>query len=158
MSSVFLDTNFFLDLLDAGRRRYPEAKELLELFVAGNTPLYTSSDIISTVSYFLQKRLNIKQAVTHIDLIVRHVTILTADNEDFVRLNTLLLEALEAQDEMTIDYEDCMQLFLANKHNVANLLTSDQRFCKGVSEKFPVRIVTLEEMVARYKELQGAAS
>lgn len=158
MSSVFLDTNFFLDLLDAGRRRYPEAKELLELFVAGNTPLYTSSDIISTVSYFLQKRLNIKQAVTHIDLIVRHVTILTADNEDFARLNTLLLEAFEAHGDMTIDYEDCMQLFLSNKHNIANLLTSDQRFCKGVSEKFPVRIVTLEEMVARYKEIQGAAS
>ena len=77
MNSIFLDTNFFLDIFDSKRERYPKAKQTLEQFLANDTKLYTSSDIISTISYFLQKKLDLKACVVNIDLIVQEVTVLS---------------------------------------------------------------------------------
>lgn len=144
MNSIFLDTNFFLDIFDVKRERHLKAKEVLELFLANSVELYTSSDIINTISYFLQKKLDLKSSVINIDFIVQQVTILIADNEDFIKLNQMILQKLEEDSNLNIDYEDCMQLFLANKHEVENILTSDKRFCKGIEGNYFVNIVSLE--------------
>jgi len=144
MSSLFLDTNFFLDIFDASRDRHPKAKEVLEHFLHNNTALYTSSDIIATISYFLQKRLDIQSCVTTIDYIVQRVTVLTANNQDFIELNKNILELLKRDATLTIDYEDCMQLFLAHKYGVERLLTSDNRFCQRVVEEYSVEVVGLD--------------
>ena len=37
----------------------------------------------------------------------------------------MILEKMEEDSDLNIDYEDCMQLFLVNKHNVKNMLTED---------------------------------
>ena len=42
---------------------------------------------------------------------------------------------MEEDSDLNIDYEDCMQLFLANKHNVKNMLASDKSFCKGIKQE-----------------------
>jgi len=145
MNSIFLDTNFFLDVFDAKRERHPRAKEVLELFLSRDVKLYTSSDIISTISYFLQKKLDLKNAVTNIDFIVQQVVVLVADNEDFVKLSQTILAELEINSNLNIDYEDCMQLFLAHKHGVENILTSDKRFCQGIEGHYFVNILGLED-------------
>ncbi len=56
----------------------------------------------------------------------------------------MILQKLEEDSNLNIDYEDCMQLFLANKHEVENILTSDKRFCKGIEGNYFVNIVSLE--------------
>ncbi len=145
MNSVFLDTNFFLDIFDKKRERHPKAKEVLKLFLDNNVELYTSSDIISTISYFLQKKLDLKSSVTNIDYIVQQVTILVATNKDFMELNQIIFQKIEEDTKLNIDYEDCMQLFLANKYNVKSILTSDKSFCNGIKQNYNVEVITLEE-------------
>ena len=145
MNSIFLDTDFFLDIFDKKRERHLKATEVLKLFLSNSVELYTSSDIISTISYFLQKKLDLKNSVTHIDFIVQEVIILVADNEDFITLNQIILQELEDNIDLNIDYEDCMQLFLANKHQVQNILTSDKRFCEGIAENYFLNIISLED-------------
>jgi len=116
----------------------------------GNTfklALYTSSDIISTISYFLQKNLDLKNTVINIDFIVQQVNILVASNEDFMELNKMILEKIEEDSTLKIDYEDCMQLFLAQKHKIKNMLTSDKKFCKGIKQKYDILVVSLDDML-----------
>ena len=145
MSSVFLDTNFFLDVLDKRRERHNQAKEVLKFFLDNDVTLYTSSDIISTISYFLQKKLDLKSTVINIDFIVQRVNILVATNEDFIQLNKTILQKIEEDSSLKIDYEDCMQLFLAYKHKVKNILTSDKSFCKGIKQEYDILIVDLDD-------------
>ncbi len=145
MNSIFLDTNFFLDIFDSKRERHPKAKKVLELFLENNVDLYSSSDVISTISYFLQKKLDLKNSVTNIGFIVQQVMILSVDNDDFIQLNQIILQKLEMHSDLNIDYEDCMQLFLADKHNIENVLTSDKRFCKGIEGDYSVNIVALDD-------------
>lgn len=144
MSSVFLDTNFFLDIFDASRQRHPKAKAALEHLLQNDTALFTSADIIATISYFLQKRLDTQNCVTTIDYIVQRVTVLTANNQDFIELNKNILELLKTDATLNIDYEDCMQLFLAHKYEIEKLLTSDNRFCQRVVEEYSVEVVGLD--------------
>ena len=107
-------------------------------------------DIISTISYFLQKKLNLKDTVINIDFIVQQVSILVATNEDFMELNKTILEQIEEDNSLNIDYEDCMQLFLANKHNVKNILTSDKSFCKNIKQKYDILVVALDDALIDY--------
>lgn len=141
-----MDTNFFLDIFDISRKRHLKAKEALEKFLANDTQLYTSSDIISTISYFLQKRLDIQTTVATIDYIVQKVSILVANNQDFIILNKSILELLKTDTTLNLDYEDCMQLFLAHKYSVEQLLTSDTKFCQKAIEKYGVKIVELDTL------------
>ncbi len=144
MNSIFLDTNFFLDIFDAKRERHPKSKLLLEKFLNTDTKLSTSSDIISTISYFLQKKLDLKTCVENIDFIVQEVTILSSVNSDFITLNQLMMEKIQKDSTLNIDYEDCMQLYLANKYSCDCMLTSDKNFCKGIKEGFGVEVVDLD--------------
>ena len=149
MNSVFLDANFFLDVIDAKCERHVRAKEALERLLSEGVELYTSSDIIATVSCFLQKKLDLKNAVIHVDVIVRQVEVLAADNADFVRLNQILLNEIEKNRKLQADCEDCMQLFLADKHQVQNILTSDKKFCAGMADRFFVNVVGLEDFLGK---------
>ena len=144
MTKVFLDTNFFLDILDVSRERHQQAQVCLNYFLESGIKLYTSSDIISTISYFLQKRLAINEVVRNIDFIVQEITVLSGDNSDFIALNKLILKSLEKSD-LKIDYEDCMQFYLAGKYECDTILTSDKQFCQGASKVFDVEIVSLDE-------------
>jgi predicted nucleic acid-binding protein len=145
MNSVFLDTNFFLDIFEVKRERHPKAKKVLENFLANDVQLYTSSDIISTISYFLQKKLDLKTSVVNIEFVVQKVIILSCTNDDFIELNALILNQIKVNEKLKIDYEDCMQFYLANKHSVKLMLTSDKRFCEGIGENFNVAVVSLDE-------------
>jgi len=146
MNSVFLDTNFFLDIFDSSRGRHPKAKVALEYFLERDIGLYTSSDIIATISYFLQKHLTIQQCVINIEYIVQKVKVLSAINSDFIALNRQILEQYSLNDRLKIDYEDCMQLFLAHKYNVEAIVTSDKNFCSGIKEHFQVNVMSLDDL------------
>ena len=144
MTKLFLDTNFFLDILNASRERHLKSQLCLNYFLENDIKLYTSSDIISTISYFLQKKLAMNEVVKNIDYIVQEVTILTGDNSDFITLNQLIFHHLEKND-LKIDYEDCMQLYLAEKYGCDTILTSDKQFCQGLHRMFNVGIESLDD-------------
>ena len=143
MTKIFLDTNFFLDILDASRARHKQAQTCLSYFLESGIKLHTSSDIISTISYFLQKRLAMNEVVRNIDFIIQEIVILSGDNSDFIILNQLILKSLE-KSSLKIDYEDCMQLYLADKYGCDTMLTSDKRFCQGINEIFDVKVLSLD--------------
>ncbi len=143
MNSLFLDTNFFLDILDKSRQRHSQANNILIKLLENSVSLYSSSDIISTISYFLQKRLSIKDTVLNIGYIVKSVQVLSSTNQDFLELNRLILKNYT---DSKIDYEDCMQLFLANKYKIDAILTSDKRFCEGFIKLFNVRLLSLDDI------------
>jgi len=143
MNSVFLDTNFFLDILDKSRERHDQANSALVKLIEQDIRLYTSSDIISTISYFLQKRLSIKETVANIGNIVESVKVLSSTNSDFLELNRVILRH---NTNSKIDYEDCMQLYLANKHKVDAILTTDKSFCEGLTRLFDVDVISLGEI------------
>ena len=148
MNSLFLDTKFFLDILETSRERHEQAKKILNSLVENEVKLYTSSDIISTVSYFLQKRLKLKTCIKQIDSIVKEVGVLSANSEDFIALNAHILDTLKEDDTLNIDYEDCMQLYLSNKYSCEYILTSDKKFCRGMEKEYSVKIVNLDEVIA----------
>ena len=105
--------------------------------------LYTSSDIISTISYFLQKRLSTKETVANIGNIVESVKVLSFTNSDFLELNRVILRH---NTNSKIDYEDCMQLYLANKYKMDAIITNDKKFCEGISKLFTVDILSLDDI------------
>ena len=144
MIKVFLDTNFFLDILDVSRERHQQAQVCLNYFLESGIKLYTSSDIISTISYFLQKRLAMNEVVENIDYIVQEITVLSGGNSDFIALNQLIVKNLK-KSGLKIDYEVCMQFYLAGKYACDTILTSDKQFCQGMSKVFDVGIVSLDE-------------
>jgi len=146
MNSIFLDTNFFLDIFDVKRARHTKAKACLVSLLDQNIVLYTSSDIISTISYFLQKELSLEACVRNIGFIVDEVTVLSADNSDFAALNNSIMEKLK-EHNLKIDYEDCMQMYLAHKNNCQYLLTSDKRFCQEIKKEFSIEVIDLEYCV-----------
>ena len=121
------------------------------VFLDNDMILYTSSDIISTVSYFLQKKLNLKTTVINIDFIVQQVNILVPSNEDFMHLNKMILEKIEENSSLKINHEDCIQLFLAHKYKVKNMLTSDKSFCKGIKQEYDILVVDLDNMLVDYR-------
>ncbi len=143
MNSLFLDTNFFLDILDKSRQRHLRANKILIKLLENSVDLYTSSDIISTISYFLQKKLSIRETTLNVGYIVESVKILSPTNQDFFELNRLILKNLRAS---KIDYEDCMQLYLANKYKIDAIITSDKSFCEGISKLFTVDIFSLDDI------------
>ena len=143
MHSVFLDTNFFLDILDKSRPRHDRANAVLVTFIEHNVQLYTSSDIMSTVSYFLQKSLGIQKTVLSIGYIIESVDVLSLTNSDFLALNEIILKYYSGGH---IDYEDCMQMYLAHKHRIDAIVTSDKRFCETMRKFFDMDIVLLDDI------------
>ena len=139
MSKFFLDTNFFLDIADSSRARHSKARRCLVELLSTDKELYTSSDILTTIAYFVQKYADLTGYRTTIDIICNDITILCANNEDFILLNKLL----EGKSN-TIDYEDALQFYLANKYNCSHLVTSDLSFCKTLNTNFETHIIDIE--------------
>lgn len=140
MSSFFLDANFFLDITDASRKRHALASACLEKLLENDAALFTSSDILTTVAYFVQKYADLSSCVTTIDSIVREIKVICAMNDDFISLNSQL-----AAMTSSIDYEDALQFYLANKQECEYLVTSDNKFCRGFGEGFKTDIIDLEK-------------
>ena len=67
----------------------------------------------------------------------------------FLELNRIILKN---SNNLKIDYEDCMQLYLANRYKVEAILTSDTTFCGGLHQLFSVEILSLDEYLKRYQD------
>ena len=76
--------------------------------------------------------------VLNIDYIVESVEVISSTNSDFLELNRMILNhSINSK----IDYEDCMQLYLANKYNIDNISTTDKSFCEGLVKLFEIDIL-----------------
>ena len=138
MKKYFLDTNFFLDVADEQRSRHAEAAQCFRRLLAQETLLFTSSDILTTVAYFVQKHGNLAQCLQVMGMIAGEVTIVCADNNDFLKINRILHDTNPQN-----DYEDALQLYLADKAGCDYLITSDNTFCQHLRNAFSPQITGL---------------
>ena len=140
MNKYFLDANFLLDVSDVARPRHGKAFACLTKLLSGNGMLCTSSDILTTIAYFVQKQNGIERCLEVMEMIASEVEILCADNQDILKLNRLLHASGKKN-----DYEDALQFYLADKHGCSHLVTSDVKFCQHLRDTFTPSVIGLEE-------------
>lgn len=140
MNKYFLDTNFFLDVTDNKRPRHALAADCFRQLLEQKSMLFTSSDILTTVAYFVQKHENLEQCLKVMGMIASEVEIVCAGNSDFLKLNRIL-QGTNSQN----DYEDALQLYLADKSGCDCLITSDNKFCQHLREIFSPVVIGLNE-------------
>ena len=141
MNKYFLDTNFFLDVADSKRQRHSLAADCFRRLLKQESRLFTSSDILTTVAYFVQKHENLAQCLNVMDMIANEVEIVCANNSDFLKLN-LILQSGNSKN----DYEDALQLYLADKSDCDYLITSDNKFCQYLREVFTLKVIGLSDV------------
>ena len=141
MNKYFLDTNFFLDVADSKRERHPLAADCFRRLLEQESMLFTSSDILTTVAYFVQKHENLAQCLNVMDMIANEVEIVCASNSDFLKLN-LILQSGNSKN----DYEDALQFYLADKSDCDYLITSDNKFCQHLREAFTLKVIGLSDV------------
>ena len=141
MNKYFLDTNFFLDVADSKRERHLLAADCFRRLLEQESRLFTSSDILTTVAYFVQKHENLAQCLNVMDMIANEVEIVCASNSDFLKLN-LILQSGNSKN----DYEDALQLYLADKSDCDYLITSDNKFCEHLREAFTLKVIGLSDV------------
>lgn len=139
MNKYFLDTNFFLDVSDSARKRHAAAVACFNGLLEGDATLCTSSDILTTVAYFVQKHEDLARCLDVMEMIANEVEIVCADNQDFLKLNRILRDLTGKH-----DYEDALQFYLADKSGCSHLVTSDVKFCQGLREVFRPLVMGLE--------------
>lgn len=138
MNKYFLDTNFFLDVADSKHQRHLLAADCFRRLLEQENRLFTSSDILTTVAYFVQKHENLEQCLKVMDMIASEVEIVCATNNDFLKLNHIL-----QTENSKNDYEDALQFYLADKSECHYLITSDNKFCEHLREVFTTEIIGL---------------
>ena len=140
MTKYFLDANFFLDVSNSERPRYGKALACLNRLIDGDDALCTSSDILTTVAYFVQKQGGIERCLDVMEMIAGEVEIVCANNQDFLKLNRILRDSGKKN-----DYEDALQFYLADKNGCTYLITSDLKFCQHLRDVFTPEVQNLEE-------------
>lgn len=141
MNKYFLDTNFFLDVADSKRSRHLLAVNCFHQLLAQDSLLCTSSDILTTVAYFVQKHEDLERCLQVMDMIANEVDIVCAGNIDFLKLNHILRNESNKN-----DYEDALQFYLADKSGCHYLITSDNKFCQHLRESFSPTVIGLSEL------------
>nr|CAA6827565.1 MAG: Unknown protein [uncultured Thiotrichaceae bacterium] len=141
MNKYFLDTNFFLDVVDNKRQRHALAADCLRRLLEQKNRLFTSSDILTTVAYFVQKHEDLERCLTVMDMIANEVEIVCADNNDCLEINRILQRGNSKN-----DYEDALQLYLADKSGCNFLITSDNKFCQHLRETFAPEVIGLADV------------
>lgn len=140
MNKYFLDANFFLDISTEDRPRHSAAAACLNKLIDSECALYTSSDILTTIAYFMQKQQGIERCLEVIDMIAHEIEIVCAGNQDILKLNQILHTSGQNN-----DYEDALQLYLADKSGCTHLITSDAKFCQHLRDSFSPTVIGLEE-------------
>ena len=96
---------------------------------------------MTTVAYFVQKHEDLAQCLNVMDMIANEVEIVCASNSDFLKLN-LILQSGNSKN----DYEDALQLYLADKADCDYLITSDNKFCQHLRETFTLKVIGLSDV------------
>ena len=112
--SLFVDSDVILDLFLERQPFYKFSQTLLNSLNQENYQLYTSALIIANVHYFLSKSLSDKSmAKQKIKLLTHFINILSVGIED-------IQAAINSTGN---DFEDSIQIHIAQKHNCNAIIT-----------------------------------
>jgi len=125
MTKLFLDANILIDISDSSR---PFSKESSELFnhILDNTlqyELYTSCDLLTTIYYILNRKLDKKVVLEQIKTLNQFIHIIEFGNQE-VDEALYLMEKNEAFS----DLEDTIQFVMARKERCDYIISNDKGF------------------------------
>lgn len=126
LNRVYVDTNIFIDLLDATRPFAKDTSNIIRKMLTNGTLLYINSDTVTNTFYVLskQKKYTQKELLGLMSKMVSIFMIVPVEYKDVTDTITL------CKDENTAfeDYEDALQYICAKKSDAALILTNDQGF------------------------------
>ncbi len=126
VNRVYVDTNIFIDLLDATRPFAKDTSNVIRKMIMNGTLLYINSDTVTNTFYVLskQKKYTQKELLGLMRKSVSIFMIVSVEYEDVTDAITL------CEDENTAfkDYEDALQYVCAKKVDVELILTNDRGF------------------------------
>jgi len=129
---IFIDTNIFLDIVFK-REEASAAKKIFTLVESELFSAYVADITLINIAYIARKQnVDVKKFLHYI---TKKFTVLGADNSVFE-------EALELDNR---DFEDNVQLVLAQKAQCQIIITNDQAFIKEKTE-----VVSSVEFVKHY--------
>jgi len=123
-TSLFIDTNIILDLLDDTRNSHMNSKKLIEHCLCNDLLIAISDDIITTVYYLSQKNISRQKLLEFIKFLSKHFKILVFDRDVIDETVDICLH------KHSYDFEDTLQAICAKKHQFSTLITNDKKFPK----------------------------
>jgi predicted nucleic acid-binding protein len=133
-SKIFLDANLLLDFT-LKRDYYDEAKQVLDLVIAGKIQAFTTSSILHTTGRYLTKFYGSDKTKELLLMILMEVTLIDITHET----------AIVALSSKFTDIEDALQYFTAIHHKIDYFISRDKQLQKNSNPVLPV--YTPEEFI-----------
>jgi predicted nucleic acid-binding protein len=140
MTSIFLDTNIFLDVFSQRIPFYPYSARVLTLVEQQQIVGYTSSLNFSNLFYILRKQRSRDAALTYLRQLASFIKILAVDEQ-------VITQALHSPFK---DFEDAIQYYTAKSQHISCLITRNTKDYASVDRKI-MQVVTPEEYLQLWK-------
>ena len=126
-SKIFLDVNLLLDFT-LKRDSYNEAKQVLDLVIAGKIQAFTTSSILHITGHYLTKFYGSDKTKELLLMILMEVTLIDITRET----------AIVALSSKFTDIEDALQYFTAIHHKIDYFISRDKQLKKNGIPTLPV--------------------
>ena len=136
---IFIDANVLLDKFDNSRVNYKYSQQVFEHCILNDFEIYTSCDLITTI-YYINAKVDKKNALKNIQLINQTINIISFSNLEIDKACNLMLIDSDYK-----DLEDTLQYILALKEDCDIIVSNDLKFTskdielltsKGFIQKF----------------------
>lgn len=125
MTKLFLDANILIDISDSSRPFSKKSSQLFD-YILDNTlkyELYTSCDLLTTIYYVLNRKLDTKVVLEQIKILNQLINVIEFGNQEIDEAIYLM----EKNKEFT-DLEDTIQFVMARKERCDYIITNDKGF------------------------------
>ena len=123
-SKFFIDTNIIIDLLDDTRKEHTNSKIFIQRCLSDDVFIAISDDIVTTVYYLLQKKIERKKLLLFIKFLSENFKIISFDKKTISKAIEICTQ------NITYDFEDTLQAVCAKQNDFQNILTNDKKFPK----------------------------
>ena len=126
VNRVYVDTNIFIDLLDATRPFAKDTLNVIRKMIMNGTLLYINSDTVTNTFYVLSKQRKYTQKEL-LGLMRKSVSIFMIASTEYEEV-TDAITLCEDENTTFEDYEDALQYVCAKKVDAELILTNDRGF------------------------------
>ena len=125
MTKIFLDANILIDISDSSRPTHLESSKLFEYMLDNimKYELYTSCDLLTTIYYVLNRKLDSKTVLAKIKLMNEILTVIEFGNHEISEAIYLM-----ENNENFSDLEDTIQFVMARKEKCDYIISNDKGF------------------------------
>jgi len=125
---IILDSNIILDLTLERSADYLDLQKIYENIVDGHLECYTTSIIIQTSAYWIEKKKGVHSAKKILLALLNDITVIEAPHG-------VIVSALYSN---MPDIEDAVQYYMAMHHNIDAFISRDKEFIKSAMPKLPI--------------------